>query len=135
MHDYGLKEQDEWRAMIGWKYAPFKTVVLTNAKFAKNKITVDKIAKRLEGRLLLPEWERKQAYWLVKAIVEALEKGEKTADITQMFSCDFVAEDGEGVFSLPQYSIQNELMYVLFSRHYETDEVLALKLNWRVILL
>ena len=133
-HNYDLNERDERAAKVGWKYTPFKTVILTNVKIAQNRITVDKVAKHLKGRLLLPEWERKQAYWLVKAIVEAIEKGEKTADISQMFSCDFFAKDGDGVFSLPQYSIQNELMYALFSIDYETDEELALKLKWKVIL-
>ena len=132
-HNYGLNERDEQAAKIGWKYAPFKKVILTNVKFAQNRITVDKIAKCLEGRLLWSGWERKQAYWLVKAIVAAIEKGEKNADISQMFACDFIAQDSEGKLLLSQYDIQKELMNSLFSRVYETDEILAVKLKWKVI--
>lgn len=133
MHNYGLNQSDELGAQIGWRKVPFKRVILKNLEIAKNRITVDKVAKHLENRLIIPEWERKEAYWLVKAIVDALEKGEKTADISQMFSCEFVACDCFGIFALPRKSVQRELMSRLFSKCSENDQVLEVKLNWRVI--
>lgn len=135
MHDYGLNKQDEVAATMGWKKHPFKKVVLTNVALAKNRITVDKVAKHLRGTLLRPEWERKQAFWLVKAIADAAEKGENKADISQMFSCDFVTNDDFGMLVLRRDNIQNELMYHLFWRVYENEEELGVKLNWRVIFL
>ena len=132
-HKYGLNEQEEYVAQLGWRRKPFKKVTLTNVWLAKNRITVDKAAKRLEGCLIWPEWERKLAYWLVKAIVEAVEKGEKTADITQLFCCEMEAEDQIGKFVLRQEHIQNELMYKLFIRCSETSEEFRVKLDWRVL--
>ena len=133
MHDYGLKEEDKYRATLGWRTKPYKRVTLTNAGSAKNRITVDKVAKRLEGCLLCKEFERKLSYWLVKAIVEAIEKGEKVADITQLFSCEMEGEDGIGKFILQQESIQNMLMNKLFVRCSENDEEFRVKLNWKVL--
>ena len=131
-HDYGLNKLEEYRATLGWRHKPFKKVTLTNVRIAKNRITVDKVAKRLEGCLICKEFERKLAYWLVKAIVEAVEKGESTADITQLFSCEMEAEDRIGKFVLRQKSIQNMLMNKLFVRCSETDEEFWVKLDWRV---
>ena len=133
MHDYGLNEQDKKAAMLGWRAKPFKKVTLTNAWIAKDRLTVDKVANRLEGCLILPEWERKIAYWLVKAVVEAIEKGEKTADITQLFSCEMEAVDQHGKFILRQEYIQNDLMYKLFVRCSETKEELRVRLDLRVL--
>ena len=133
MHDYGLNEQDKYASQFGWRERPFKKVTMTNVWLAKNRITVDKVAKRLEGCLPLPEWERRLAYWLVKAVVEAVEKGEKTADVTHLFSCEMEAQDQFGKFLLRQEYIQNELMYKLFVRCSETDEELRVKLDWRVL--
>ena len=109
-HDYGLREFDEYRATLGWRAKTYKRVTLTNVWIARNRITVDKVAKRLEGFLVCEEFERKVAYWLVKAIVDAIEKKEKVADITQLFSCEMEAEDNIGKFVLRQDSIQNILM-------------------------
>lgn len=135
MHDYGITMQDKIEGTQGWQKHAFKKVVLTNAGLAKNRITVDQIEKHLEGALLRPEWERKQAYWLVKAVADAAKKGEKTADITQMFSCDLISHDDSGRLVLHRDHIQNELMYKLFSRVYETEEELGVKLDWKVIFL
>jgi len=135
-HNYGLTEQDEFKATLGWRQQPYKKVILTNVWLAKGRITVDKVEKRLVDGFLYPEWRRKLAFWLVKAIAEADEKKEKTADITQMFSCSFMGNDTYGVpIGLRQENIQNEIMYRLFWRDYETEDVLAVKLNWRVIFL
>lgn len=133
MHDYGLNEQDKKSAMLGWRAKPFKKVTMTNVWIAKDRLTVDKVAKQLEGCLIRPEWERRLAYWLVKAVAEAVEKGEKTADITQLFCCEMEAEDQFGKFVLQQEYIQNELMYKLFWRCSETEEELRVKLDWRVV--
>jgi len=130
MHDYGLKKNDILAAGVRYRRRPFKKVLLTNVNAVKNRITVDKVEKHLKNSLGLAQWERKQAIWLVEAIVEAIEKGEKTADITKMFSCEFFTEDDE---VLIQRYIQNELMYRLFFRVEETEDVLKLKLNWKVI--
>lgn len=134
-HDYGLKDYDELADRTYCRYRPFKKVVLTNVGLAKNRITVDKVEKHLKG-LGLPEWERKQAVWLVNAIVEALKNGQKIADITKMFSCDFIVEDdfgGEEI--LLQRNIQNELMYKLFWKVSEDKDELRVKLDWRVVFL
>ena len=133
MHDYGLNEQDKKTAMLGWRAKPFKKVTLTNVWIAKDRLTVDKVAKRLEGCLILPEWERKIAYWLVKAVVDAIEKEEETADITQLFSCEMEAVDQHGKFILRQEYIQNDLMYKLFVRCSETKEELRVRLDLRVL--
>ena len=133
MHDYGLTEQDKMAARLGWRAKPFKKVTLTNVWLAKDRLTVDKVAKRLEGCLVRPEWERKLAYWLVRAVVDAIEKGEKTADITQLFSCELEAQDQFGKFVLRQEYIQNDLMYKLFVRSSETEDELRVKLDWRVL--
>lgn len=132
MHDYGLKKQNNWGVGIRYRNKPFKKVLLINVNSAKNRITVDNTVKHLEGSLCLPDWERKQAIWLVEAVVNALEKGEKTADITKMFSCEFITEDD---FTLPQWNIQNELMNKLFWRVDETGEELRVKLTWKAIFL
>lgn len=133
IHDYGLKEYDEYRATLGWRAKPYKRVTLTNVWIARNRITLNQVAKRLEGLLVCEEFERKLAYWLVKAIVEAIEKGEKVADITQLFSCEMEAEDSIGKFILRQESIQNILMNKLFVRCSENDEEFRVKLNWKVL--
>ena len=133
IHDYGLRECDEYQATLGWRTKPFKKVTLTNVWIARNRITVDQVAKRLEGLLVCEEFEHKLSYWLVKAIVEAIEKSEKVADITQLFSCEMEAEDSIGKFVLRQEFIQNILMNKLFVRCSENDEEFRVKLNWRVL--
>lgn len=132
-HDYGLNKLDEYRATLGWKTKPFKKVTLTNVWIARNRITVDQVAKRLEGLLICKEFERKLAYWLVKAIVEAVENDKSTADISQLFCCEMESEDEISKFALQQEYIQNILMYKLFVRCSETDEEFRVKLNWRVL--
>lgn len=133
MHDYGLNKFEEYRATLGWRTQPYKKVTLTNVWIARNRITVDQVAKRLEGLLVCEEFERKLSYWLVKAIVEAIEKGEKVADITQLFSCEMEAEDSIGKFILRQEHIQNMLMNKLFVRCSENDKEFRVKLNWKVL--
>lgn len=134
MHNYGLTERDKNNTTLGWKYKPYKKVILTNAWLAKGRITVDKAEKHLAEGFLYPEWRRKLAFWLVEAIAEADERKEKTANITQMFSCSFRGNDLDGVpIGMRQENIQIELMYRLFRKVYETEDVLAVKLNWRVI--
>ena len=133
MHNYGLNKRDEYCATLGWRTKSYKRVILTNVWIARNRITVDQVAKRLEGFLVCEEFERKLSYWLVKAIVEAIEKGEKVADITQLFSCEMEAEDSLGKFVLRQESIQNMLMNKLFVRCSENDEEFRVKLNWKFL--
>ena len=135
MHDYGITMQDKIEATQGWRKHAFKKVILTNVGLAKNRITVDKIENHLSGAMIRDEWERKIAIWLVKAVADATQKGEKTADITQMFSCDLIAREGSEQLVLHRDHIQNELMYKLFSRVYETEEELGVKLDWKVIFL
>ena len=130
--NYGLNEQDKKATMLGWRYKPFKKVTLTNVWIAKNRLTVNKVAKRLKGCLIRPQWERKIAYWLVEAVVDALEKGEKTADITQLFSCELEAADQYGKFLLSRESIQNDLMKKLFVRCSESEEELRVRLKLRL---
>lgn len=122
-----MKEKS--KMVCRYKKREGKRVTLINVNLAKNFATLEKVAKKFKkfGRY---DWAYQQAIWLMEAVATAVENGEKTADITKMFNCDFVGCDSMGTYVLPQEVIQDYLISSLFKVESETEDELRLKLKW-----
>ena len=126
-HDYGLKRKEELAlSNYYWQTVPHKKVILCNVKLCKNRITVDKIAKRLK-KLGAPQLELAEAVWLTETVVEAIKNEQDTADISRMFNIQ-VAIYNLGI--IPREAIAEKLYEVLFKKIDENDEEITVNLNW-----
>ena len=95
-----------------YKEREHKKVVLRNIENYHGMKSVDFLNYFLG--MGLSEWESFFCKQLVKSIENAIEKGEHTADITILFSCDLIGEDEFGEFTKTQESIKNFLMEKVF---------------------
>jgi len=133
-HDYGLNKEERLIESIHWKEIPHKKVVLCNVRACKNRITVDKIAKRLEG-MKIPKLERTEAFWLTEAVVKAINANEPMADISRMFNIQVSLYTDFGYAgTLPREAISRMLFETLFKKIDENDEQITVKLNWWCLL-
>lgn len=130
MHDYGLKKKEQLAISNYWESIPHKKVVMCNVKQCKNRITVDKIAKRLKS-WKIPDLERAEAIWLTEAVVEAINANQSTADISKMFNIQVGFQD---IGILPREAIAKMLYKTLFKKIDENDEQITVKLNWWCLL-
>lgn len=130
-HDYGLKENTIEKTPFSGKpirlEKPYKKVILVNVEDCENRITVSHVRERLQGTSWF-EWEDLLAHWLVEAIVEAINNGEKEADISKLFTCDLQGEDRWGFFTKPQNFVIDFLMGRLFECLEEDDNVMRVRI-------
>ena len=70
----------------------------------------------------LCEWETFFCEKLVESIENAFKKGEPTADITFLFSCDLIGEDKFGEYTKKQESVKKFLMEKVFKTFLELPE-------------
>jgi len=134
MHDYGLNERERLIESNHWKVMPYKRVILSNVKLCKNRITVDKIAKKLKD-WKCPQLEFTEAFWLTEAVVNATKNNQSTADISQMFNIQVAIYAASGYAgTLPRESISAMLYEKLFKKIDENDEQITVKLNWWCLL-
>lgn len=100
-----------------------KRVTLCNVTENESNIKDYHVARALMG-MGLCEWEYYMGDLLVKAISNAREKNESTADITVMFSCDLYGVDGRGTYMTHQAKVVEHLMDKLFDTVSETEDEL-----------
>ena len=134
MHDYGLGKKEWLIESNHWKLIPHKKVVMCNVNICKNRITVDKIAKRL-SEWKVPQLERTQAVWLTEAVVNAINANQLTADISQMFNIQVAIYSDYGYQGiLPREAISALLYKTLFEKIDENEEQITVKLKWWCLL-
>ena len=134
MHDYGLNKNEGLIESNHWKIIPYKKVVMCNVKSCKNRITVNKIEKRLQD-WKIPDLARAEAFWLTEAVVNALNANEAVADISKMFNIQVALYTNFGYAgTLPREAISNMLYLTLFKKIDENDEQITVKLNWWCLL-
>lgn len=126
MHDYGLRKNEQLIESYQWKLIQDKKVVMSNVKLCKNRITVNKIAKYLQG-WMLPELELAEAVWLTQAVVNAIDAEQLIADVSKMFNVQFAIH---GIGIVPKEAIAKKLYETLFKKIDENDEQITVKLNW-----
>ena len=134
-HDYGLEKKQELTIRSAhWNLIPHKKVIMSNVWICKNRITVDKIVKRLEG-WGIHELELTEAVWLTEAVVKAIEAKQSTANISRMFKIEFSIYDKFGYAGvITKESIAESLYEKLFKKIYEDEEKIIVKLKWRCLL-
>lgn len=133
-HDYGLNKEERLIENNHWKSIPYKKVVLSNVKMCKNRITVNKIAKKIRD-WRFPQLERTEAVWLTEAVVSAINANEQTADISKMFNIQVAIYTNYGYAgTLPREAISAMLFEKLFKKIDENDEQITVKLNWWCLL-
>lgn len=128
-HNYGLGDLQKylWTRNYSWSKIPHKKVTLINVSDCKDKITLVGMVKNLMGMGHI-EWEALEAGWLIEAILEAMQKGEETADITKVFACKLSAYDSMGKITIPHERHINFLMEKIFEKVDETDDELKVRL-------
>ena len=134
MHDYGLNKNERLIESNHWKETPYKKVVMCNVKLCKNRITVNKIDKWLQG-WKIPKLARTEAFWLTEAVVKALNANESVADISKMFNIQVALYTDFGYAgTLPREAITRMLYKDIFKKIEENDEQITVKLNWWCLL-
>ena len=109
-----------------------KKVTLCDVHMCRT-VTCHKIARALMG-MGLCEWETHMSHVFSEAVLKAFERGEKTADITKMFSCDLVGvDDVLGNYTKQQKQVCAFLREKLFKTISETDDELKVSLKWDVL--
>jgi len=135
-HNYGLRDAvEEYTPLTGKPIRldkPYKKVILINAEDCKDRITVFHVTRCLAGSGWF-EWEHLLAYWLVEAIVEALNSGETEADISKLFTCDMRGEDFLGEFNRCQKLVIDFLMGRLFECIEENEQVMRVRIIEKAI--
>ena len=107
---------------------------MSNVWICKNRITVDKIVKRLEG-WGIRELELTEAVWLTQAVIKAIDAKQPTADISKMFKIELSIYDKFGYAgTITKESIAETLYQKLFKKIYEDEEKIIVKLKWRCLL-
>lgn len=104
-----------------------KKVVMTNVEECKDRITAFHVRIKLID-MGWAEWEDLMANELVKIIVDAINNGEKEADITKLFACELFGEDQLGAFGKSQESVVDFLFGRLFEVLDEDNEVMHVRI-------
>lgn len=133
-HDYGLDEKVCEYTCDGLirKEKPYKKVILVNANECKDRITVSHVTNCLQGMGWF-EWEQLLAHWLVEAIVETIDNGQKEADISKLFTCELHGCDHFGPFCKSQERVIDFGMGRLFECLEENDEMMRVRIIERAI--
>lgn len=135
-HNYDLDENVRYYTTLSGEpirlEKPYKKVILVNVEDCENRITVSHVRERLHGTSWF-EWENLLAHWLVEAIVESINNGEKEADISKLFTCELQGEDRLGFFTKPQNMVIDFLMGRLFETIEENDEVMRVRIIEKAI--
>ena len=135
-HNYGLDENVRYHTPLSGEpirqEKTYKKVILVNADDCKDRITVSHVRERLQGTGWF-EWEDLLAHWLVEAIVDCFNNGEKEADISKLFTCELQGEDRLGFFTKPQNMVIDFLMGRLFETIEESDEVMRVRIIEKAI--
>lgn len=130
-HDYELDENVQKYTRYGnplmREKAYPKKVLLTNVEECKDRITVSHVRIKLLY-MGWAEWEQLMANELVKIIVDAINNGEKEADITKLFACELFGEDQLGAFGKSQESVVDFLFGRLFEVLDEDNEVMHVRI-------
>ena len=104
-----------------------KRVVMINVMSTKNKITVNKILKKIKT-LDFPAVEENVATSLVDAILNAIKMGQETVDLTNLFYCNYTLYESGEIFS--NEPVQRVLMNKVFKKVNETEHEIQVKMNW-----
>lgn len=130
-HDYEVDEKVQKYTRYGNPLMREKTypkkVLLTNVEECKDRLTVFHVRIKLIG-MGWAEWEMLMANELVKIVVDAINNGEKEADITKLFACELFGEDQLGTFGKSQSSVSDFLLGRLFEVIEEDDEVMRVRI-------
>lgn len=105
----------------------YKKVVMINVLNLQKKITAKKIAKRIKG-LNFPALEKKVANNLVNKVNKAIENGQQTVDLTDIFNCEYQIYSRGEIF--PKDPVQQVLLQKIFKKVHETEDELIVKMNW-----
>lgn len=108
-----------------------KIVTLCDVHRCKG-VTCNDIVQALEG-IGLKEWGTYMSHIFSQAVLAALEKREKNADITRMYSCDLFGVDEQNDYNKEQKDICAFLNQKLFNVISETDDELKVVIRWEVI--
>lgn len=109
-----------------------KKVTLCDVYKCKS-VTCNDITRALMG-MGLCEWETYMSHVFSQAVLKAFERGEQTADITKMFSCNLVGiDDVVGKYTKQQKDVCAFLKEKLFKTVSETEEELMVSLRWDVL--
>lgn len=130
-HDYELDENVQKYTRYGnplMREKPYiKKVLLMNVEECKDRLTVSHVRIKLLC-MGWSEWECLISNELVKIVVDAINNGEKEANITKIFACELFGEDKIGEFGKSQSSVVDFLLGRLFEVVDEDDEVMRVRI-------